>query len=87
MSDPVSWLLVEPGWKVVDAAGEEIGQVEEALGERDIFSGLVISTGLLGSPRWVRADDVEELVEGCVRLRLSGDEVEQLPKYDPPEPA
>ena len=33
MADPVSWLLIEPGWEVVDANGERIGKVDEVLGE------------------------------------------------------
>ena len=49
MSDPVSWFLIEPGWKVLDPAGDEIGQVEEVVAdtEKDIFNGLKIATGLL----------------------------------------
>ena len=42
--DPVSWLLVEPGWTVVDAHGEKVGKVDEVLGDEqiDIFHGLVV---------------------------------------------
>lgn len=87
MSDPVSWLLIEPGWKVADADGEDIGQVEEAVGDRDIFSGLVVATGILDSPRWVPADEVDEITDGRVRLRLRGDQVKQLEAYEAPEPA
>lgn len=87
MSDPVSWFLIEKGWKVMDADGEEIGRIEEAVGDQDIFSGVVVSTGLFGSPHLVPSDDVEEITEGCVRLRLRGDQVKQLEKYQAPEPA
>lgn len=87
MSDPVSWLLIEPGWKVVDADEKEIGQVEEAIGDRDIFSGLAVSTGFFGSARWVPSDDVDEITEDRVRLRLRGDQVKQLGEYEPPAPA
>ena len=87
MSDPVSWLLIERGWKVVDAGGAEVGPVEEALGDGDIFSGLVISTSFFRSPRWVSADDVEEITDSRVRLRLGGEQVKQLEAYNPPEPS
>jgi hypothetical protein len=30
--DPVAWYLIEQGWKVVDAGGEEIGHVEDRPG-------------------------------------------------------
>ena len=65
MSDPVSWFLMEPGWKVVDADGDDIGRVEEVVGDisSDIFNGLAVSTGLLGKPRYVPAEHVERLEE------------------------
>jgi hypothetical protein len=73
----------------VDADGEEIGHIEEVVGDqdRDIFSGLAVSTGLFGSPRWVSSDDVDEITEGHVRLQLRGDQVKRLGEYAPPEPA
>ena len=50
MSDqPVSWLVIEPGWTVVAADGTEVGRVEELVGDSgiDIFNGLAVSTGWL----------------------------------------
>jgi uncharacterized protein YrrD len=78
--DPVSWLVVEPGWKVVDAGEHEVGRVESVVGDpnADIFSGLLISTGLFSGHRYVPADDVGRITEGCVRLSLDGDEVKHL---------
>ena len=67
---------------MLDAGGDEVGRVDEAMGESDIFSGLVISTSVLGSPRWVPADDVEEITDSSVRLRLGADQVEQLDEYE-----
>lgn len=75
MTDPVSWLLIEPGWEVVDAQGESVGKVDEVLGdpERDIFDGLNVSSGLLGESRYVAAEDVGEITEGRVQLVPDGD--------------
>jgi hypothetical protein len=89
VADPVSWLVVEPGWKVVAADGEEIGQVEEFVGDanEDIFNGLAISTGLLGKPKYVPAERVAEIVEGEVRLDLPADAVEHLDDYEPQPPS
>ena len=84
MSDPVSWLLIEPGWTVVDADGKDVGKVEEAAGERDIFSGIAVATGLFGSPRWVPANEVAEITEGSVRLRLRADQIKRLEAYQEP---
>ena len=75
MSDPVSWLLIEPGWEVVDAQGKSLGKVDEVVGdpERDIFDGLNVSAGLLGGPRYVAAEEVGEITEGRVQLAPDGD--------------
>jgi sporulation protein YlmC with PRC-barrel domain len=62
--DPVSWLLVEPGWKVVDADGKKVGSVDEVLGDQQtgIFHGLVVS----GDE--VLAERIAEIREGEIRL-------------------
>jgi hypothetical protein len=87
--DPVSWLMIEPGWKVLDAAGSEVGRVEELVGdtEVDIFNGLAISTGLLTGQRYVPAEEVGAITEGHVQLQLSEDEVKSLRSYDRPPPS
>ena len=43
MPDPVSWLMIEPGWKVFASDGAEIGSVDEVAGDdgHDIFDGLL----------------------------------------------
>ena len=68
--DPVSWLVIEPGWEVVDAKGEHVGKVEEVVGDRedDIFSGLNVMPHLLGKAEFVPAEDVGEITEGRVQL-------------------
>lgn len=80
MSDPVSWLLVEHGWKVVDAGGADVGTVDEVRGdtEQDIFSGLEVSTGLLGRSHFVSSEHVTEIVEGRVRVDLDRYGVKRL---------
>jgi len=62
--DPVSWLMVEPGWKVVDAHGAKIGKVDEVLGDEqvDIFHGL-----LVGGEE-ILAERIGEIREGEIRL-------------------
>jgi hypothetical protein len=77
MPDPVSWMLVEQGWAVVDADGHELGRVDEVLGDEnaDIFNGLQVLTGTLGTPEYVPAERVGEIVEGRVQLRLTKEEL------------
>jgi hypothetical protein len=87
--DPVSWLLIERGWTVVDADGEEVGKVEEIVGDstHDIFNGLTIATGLFARGQYVPAEQVDRITEGTVGLRLRKDDVERLPEYSEPPPS
>ena len=70
MADPVSWLLIEPGWRVVGADGDELGTVTrvDADEQKDIFSGLEIRTGLLGGSQYVAAERVGRIVDGQITL-------------------
>jgi uncharacterized protein YrrD len=70
VSDPVSWLMIEPGWEVVGADGESVGKVHEVLGdpEADIFDGLQVSAGVLAETKYVPAEEVGEITEGRVQL-------------------
>jgi hypothetical protein len=64
VADPVSWLLIEPGWRVETSDGEKVGRVDEVLAdeEQDIFSGLVVHG------ERVPAERVAEIREGVVVL-------------------
>ena len=88
-ADPVSWLVIERGWKVLAADGEEIGKVEEVVGDsgRDIFDGLTLATGLFSRARYVPAEEVTEIVDGAVKLSISPADVEALSEYDEPPPS
>jgi hypothetical protein len=86
VSDPVSWFVIEPGWKVVDPAGNEIGEVEAVVGDsaEDIFNGLAVSTGLLEGTRYVPSERVKEITEGQVRLSMAAAELEQMEEFEEP---
>jgi hypothetical protein len=83
MADPVSWLLIKPGWKVLASDGSEVGEVDEIAGDdtEDIFDGLAIATSALGKPRYVPAEQVGQITDGVVHLTLTPAEVEQLGEY------
>ncbi|HZT92434.1 MAG TPA: hypothetical protein VFA05_10385 [Gaiellaceae bacterium] len=89
MSEPVSWLLIEPGWTVESADGAEVGRVEAVTGDSnaDIFDGLAIASGMFARPKYVPAERVGEIVEGRVRLTLDRNAVEQLGEYEVPAEA
>lgn len=88
MAEPVSWFLIEKHWKVVGADGEEIGKVEEAVGDssRDIFSGLTVGSGILHKAHFVPAELVAEIVDGEVRLSIGKNEFVLLDEYEEPPP-
>ena len=86
MPDPVSWFLIERGWRVVAKDGTELGTVQDTVGdpERDIFDGLTVGTRLLSKPRYVPAEQVDEIVEGTVRLSLDKGGFDRLRDEEPP---
>ena len=83
MADPVSWLLIRPGWKVLAADGAEVGEVDEVAGDdsHDIFDGLAIATSAFGRPRYVPAEQVGQITEGVVHVSLTREQVERLDEY------
>lgn len=87
MADPIAWLVLEPGHKVVDADGNDLGRVDEVLGDTvtDIFDGLAVSTGLLGKPKYVPSEIVGSIDTEAVHLTVSKDEVDRLDEYTPPD--
>jgi uncharacterized protein YrrD len=79
---PISYLLLREGTSVYSSDGARVGEVAEIRSDeiRDIFDGLVIRHGLLpGHHRLVAADQVEELFERGVVLRLDAAAAEALP--------
>ncbi len=86
MADPVSWLVIEPGWEVVASDGGELGKVEEVVGDTgvDIFNGISVSTGFLARPRYVPAEQVAEITQGRIRLSLTRELFERLPEFREP---
>jgi hypothetical protein len=71
LPDPVSWKVVERGWKVLDERGEALGHVDEITGdaEADIFDGVEISHGVLAPTEYVPSERVVEIRQGEVVIR------------------
>lgn len=83
MPDPVSWLMIRPGWKVFAADGSEVGAVDEIAGDdnADIFDGLAVATSAFGKPRYVPAEQVTQIYEGEVHLSLTHEQAAALGEY------
>jgi len=86
MADPVSWLLIEPGWRVDTVDGKEVGRVLEVTGDSDadIFDGVAIAFSMFAKPRYLPAEQVAEIVEGRVLLRLDRAGIERLTELRQP---
>ena len=84
---PVSWKAIEADATVVSSDGEEVGQVAEIAGDStaDIFTGLVVSLGMLGANRYLPAERVTEIWPTRVQVDLSRAEIEALPEYEEPQ--
>jgi hypothetical protein len=80
MADPVSWYLIEPGWRVVSVDGEPLGHVVEvdAEIERDIFDGIEFRHLVVEQLRYVPSEHVALIVEGEVQLSLSAEQAHRL---------
>lgn len=84
MADPVSWLMIRPGWKVYSSDGTEVGAVDEIAGDEneDIFDGLAVATSALGKPIYVPAESVGPITDdGRIELTLSAEQVAALGEY------
>ena len=83
MDDPVSWLLIRPGWKVYAADGTDVGAVDEIAGDdgQDVFYGLAVARTALGKPVYVPAEQVGTITEGAVHLTLTTEQVGGLGEY------
>jgi hypothetical protein len=70
----------------VSSDGDVVGKVQHVLAdeEADVFDGIVIDTRLgPGGSHFVDADQVAELHERAVILKLPSSEVENLPRPTP----
>lgn len=84
-ADPVAWVLIEPGWDVLDSDGGSLGKVHEVVGDADsdIFNGLTVSHGLLRQTVYVPSERVGRIFEGRVELELDAAAYEALDKTPP----
>jgi uncharacterized protein YrrD len=84
--NPISYLALEPGADAISSDGARVGKVEHVLfdADADIFDGLVIDTEAgPGGLHFADAEQVDEIYERAVVLKVPAGEVEQLPKPVP----
>jgi uncharacterized protein YrrD len=82
----MSYAVLSKGTPVYSADGAEVGKVAHVLAveEEDVFDGIVIGQHLFaGQHRFADADEVGEIFERGVVLRLDRAACEQLPEPSP----
>jgi uncharacterized protein YrrD len=80
---PASYLTLTVGVAVRACGGEQLGKVEHVLADTqtDIFDGLVIDRSVLpGGHRFVDAEQIDEIYERAVVLKLDATAAESLPE-------
>jgi uncharacterized protein YrrD len=83
LGEPSSYLSLGKGAEVYSRDGTKVGEVEHVLAapDQDIFDGVVLDTSVLpGGHRFVDAEQVEEIFEHGVLLKLDRQEAEKLPE-------
>jgi uncharacterized protein YrrD len=83
LGQPSSYLSLGKGADCYTCDGERIGKVEYVLAvpEEDIFDGIVLDTSVLpGGHRFVDADQVEEIFDRGVLLKIDRKVAEGLPQ-------
>jgi hypothetical protein len=83
LGEPSSYLSLGKGADCYSCDGERVGEVEHVLAapDQDIFDGIVLDTSVLpGGHRFVDAEQVEEIFEHGVLLKIDRAEAENLPE-------
>ena len=83
LGEPSSYLSLGKGADVYSRDRQRVGKVEHVLAvpEDDIFDGIVLDTSILpGGHRFVDADQVEEIFERGVLLKIDRQDAENLPQ-------
>jgi uncharacterized protein YrrD len=83
LGEPSSYLVLNHGTPVYSSDGEEIGKVTHVLADEDedVFDGIVIGEHIFGDEhRFADADDVQEIFEHGVVLKLDRAACAELPK-------
>ena len=82
LGEPSSYLQLRSGERVFSCDGQELGRVESVRAdpEEDIFDGIVLdASGLPGGHRFIAGEQVEEIFENGVLLKLDAASAADLP--------
>jgi uncharacterized protein YrrD len=83
LGEPSSYRALDRGTPVYSADGDQLGKVAHVLADdgEDVFDGIVIDEFVFGTEhRFVDADEVQEIFDHGVLLKLDRAQCEHLPK-------
>ena len=88
MPDPVSWLQIEQGWRVVTSDGVLLGAVAQVEGDQqsDNFDGLAVSSDQPKEVRYVPGEQVGAIFPGEVTLKIASADAGTLELFHTPPP-
>jgi len=86
MPDPVSWLQIEQGWKVVTSDAVLVGTVAQVEGDKqsDNFDGLAVRSDRPKEVRYVPGDQVGAIFPGEVTLKIASADAGTLEPFHAP---
>ena len=79
-----SWKAIEADAKVFTSDGFGVGSVSKVVGDpvADVFTGLAVSKGLIGKPKFVPSERVTGIWPSRVEIDVTQDEFESLEEYE-----
>lgn len=80
---PLAWSAILADTPVYDVEGQDIGSVAEVLGVEDIFHGLAVRSGPMGSTVMVPAVHVVQITNRRILTDLTAGQLRDLPPYHP----
>ena len=82
LGEPGSYLTLERKTPVFSSDGEEVGRVERIAEapDADIFDGFVLRPAAAGADRYVKAEQIDEIFERGVLLRIDAEGARALPE-------
>jgi sporulation protein YlmC with PRC-barrel domain len=80
----VSWKAIEENAEVFTSDGFAVGRVSQVVGDptADVFTGLAVSKGVIGKPKFVPSEQVTGIWPTRVEIDVTRDEFERLDEYE-----
>ena len=80
---PLAWTAIVESTPVHLEDGTHIGAVHDVLGAEDIFHGIAVRSGPLGTDKMIPAEHVTTITDQRIVVAMTEDELRALPPYQP----